>query len=97
MVESNPCCALAMRLATRTEGPMTYVRSTQEGFRDSEPCRSAAVTNAGRAPGTSVCRGVTYVDGASPSGWDAGGRGVPSDAGSCGVLSGKSLGFLVGC
>jgi hypothetical protein len=42
-------------------------------------------------------RGLTYEDGPSPSGWDAGGRGVPSDAGSCGVLSPKSLGFLGDC
>jgi len=32
-------------------------------------------------------RGATYEGGASPSGWDAGGRSVSSDAGSCGVLS----------
>jgi hypothetical protein len=64
--------------------------------RDSEPVGGTTVTNTERA-GASVYRGMIYEDAASPSGRDAGGRGVPSDAGSCGVLSPKSLGFLGDC
>ena len=48
-------------------------------------------------PSDFECRGITYADGASSSGWDAGGRDVPSDAGSCGKLFPKSLGFLGDC